>query len=183
MLKPVMFVRGRYSFNKDDAFRDAILLKALTITKDPKELRKMIGVKAVSDVYRTLDKMQIRREYHEALANSGITFDSIVLGLKDIAENSSSDAVRLKTYGVIMKSIGIDKYDKDDVSSVGWEEALLKARESLPSGAIKEHYDVIQPVVPEDELRAIESEKVLASKLYGSPNKEKEVVQYSDIYE
>jgi len=45
-----------------------LLLKALKVTQDPTELKKMIGVKTVAEVYRTLDKLSLRKEYHKALA-------------------------------------------------------------------------------------------------------------------
>ena len=63
--KPVTFVKGEIGYYRDNKLQQNLLLKAMQITDNPKELRKAIGVKAVADVVRTLDKLTIRKEYHD----------------------------------------------------------------------------------------------------------------------
>jgi hypothetical protein len=76
-LKPVIYTTNTYVSGAKNDIQQKMLLKALQITQDPKKLREMIGVKTVAEVYRTLDKMSMRKEYHNALAKSGISFDFI----------------------------------------------------------------------------------------------------------
>ncbi len=77
-LKPVIFIEGDNSFYRENRFAQNLLLKALSSgVTDPQELRKVAGLKSVADVYRTLDKMAIRKEYHAALAEQGMTLEFI----------------------------------------------------------------------------------------------------------
>ncbi len=150
-----------------------VLLQALQVTQDPKKLRQMMGVKTVTEVYRTLDKLSIRKEYHEALQRAGFSLDKVVDGIKQIAETAEKDDTRLKAYQTILKSIGLDKYEAADNPTGGtWEEELLKSLENdktkseLPSGpgelvpVDQGDYEVITPVVPDavKKLRAEEEE-------------------------
>jgi hypothetical protein len=151
-----------------------MLLKAMQVTSDPKELRRMIGVRTVAEVYRTLDKLQLRKEYHEALAKAGISFDFIVGGLKNIAESGEKDGDRLKAFQTLLKSLGLEKYDAADSPTGGtWEEELLKsleegkAQSSLPSGDITEgDYEVVQPEVPERMKKLRQQEEELTDGIY-----------------
>lgn len=176
-LKPVIFEQGKYNYHRQDDFRQKLLLQALTITQDPEELRKMAGFKRVADVYRTLDKMAIRKEYHEALARKGISFDKIIEGVIEIAEGSGSDKVRLAAYQTFMKSLGVDKYeDATAEKGADWEEALLRAHEQKELEAANKPaleapkpeivYEVTEPPVPEEEKEAIEREQEIGRSLY-----------------
>lgn len=90
-----------------------LLLKALKVTQDPKELKQMIGVRTVADVYRTLDKMALRKDFHRALEAQGLSFDYILTGIKNIAEDANAkDDVKLKAYLALLKSLGMDKYEE-----------------------------------------------------------------------
>ena len=66
--KPIITYQGKTGYYRENSYVQNPLLKALTqgIT-DPKELRKISGLGKVADVYRTLDKMALRKEYHKAL--------------------------------------------------------------------------------------------------------------------
>jgi len=78
-LKPVTFIKGEYNYSRQNDLQQKLLLKAMQVTSDPNELKKMAGLKTVADVYRTLDKLAMRKEYHEALSRQGID-----LGVKQI---------------------------------------------------------------------------------------------------
>ena len=67
-LRPVVYTTNTFKRGSQNTAQQIFLLKALQITQDPKKLRDMIGVKTVADVYRTLDKIAMRKEYHEALS-------------------------------------------------------------------------------------------------------------------
>ena len=155
-LKPVIFVQGNYSYNAQNTTQQIMLIKALKVTQDPKKLRELIGVKTVADVYRTLDKIAMRKEYHSALAKNGITFDYVVKGLKSEADNAEKSSDRLTAFNIILKSIGLDKYDETAIGGGGWEEALLKIKEEAKEKGEEDstiklaEYKVVEPIEPEE---------------------------------
>ena len=68
--KPVTFVNGKVGKTRNNSTQQVMLLQALAITQDPNKLRQMVGFKTVADVFRTLDKMALRKDYHAALARN-----------------------------------------------------------------------------------------------------------------
>jgi hypothetical protein len=157
-LKPVTLVSTKYPGGKENLNQQVLLLNALKTTQDPEKLRQMIGVKTVAEVFKTLDKLSLRKEYQKALADSGVDFDFIVRGIKAecLAGEKSSD--RLKGYQILLKSLGQDSYEdtKGDGGS-GWEDALqkvIKEKEKSSKKAIKapvvelEDYEVVEPELP-----------------------------------
>jgi hypothetical protein len=180
-LKPVIYTTSYYPRGTQNTTQQILLLKAMKLTQDPQELKKMIHVKTVAEVYRTLDKLAMRKEYHEALAKAGISFEFIVDGLKDLAVGSKQDGDKLKALQTLLKSLGMDKYDGDASSSTGsWEEALLKQIESnkelpAPSAEDKDSgpsvYEVVQPEIPESAKRQIEEENETLGSIYDSRDK------------
>jgi len=166
-LRPILYSRNTYTSGAKDETKQMFLLKALEITQDPKKLKQMIGVKTVAEVYRTLDKLAMRKEYHEALARKGISFDFITEGIKNIASTGEKDGDRLKAYQTLLKSVGMDKYDEDGPGSSGtWEEALLKKIEEEKSGGDKlagpDTYEIKEPEIPESEKQLEEDEADVA---------------------
>lgn len=135
--------------------------------KDVNELRKIAGLSKVAEVHRTLDKMGIRAEYHEALAGANIDMNFIVKGLKDIAENGGNDKVKLSSLQTLMKSLGLDKYDTSDDSSKGWEELIREKATQAPKEIVEADYEIIEPETPKDEQARIDSNKKLSDQLYG----------------
>ena len=106
-------------------------------------------------MYRTLDKLAIRKEYHEALARQGLDLDYIVGGIKELCEDSSSDNVKLSGFKTLLKSIGLDEY-KENVGDSGknWEETVrdVVTDENTNNSFEKlEKYEVTQPAIPEEE--------------------------------
>jgi transposase len=151
-LKPVVFVEGKYGYNAQNTTQQIMLLKALKVTQDPKKLRELIGVKTVADVYRTLDKISMRKEYHSSLAKNGITFDYVVQGIKKEIEGADKASDRLAGLGIILKSIGLDKYEESAIGGGSWEDALLKIKaKDEEENIVKEvvEYDVVEPPMPE----------------------------------
>jgi len=171
--KPVVFVQGRSSFYGENKYAQNLLLRALSegIT-DPQELKKIAGLRRVADVYRSLDKLAIRKEYHESLASNGISLDFIVEGFKDLIEHGS-DKIKLAGLNSLIKSIGLDKYEKQEDSAKSWEEGIIKKSEDdakrLIEGEIikvPEEYEVEEPDTPEEEKKRQEMEKQLGRELY-----------------
>jgi hypothetical protein len=173
-LRPVVYTTSYFKRGAQNTAQQMFLLKALQVTQDPKKLKQMIGVKTVAEVYRTLDKLAMRKEYHSALARAGISFDFIVNGIKDIATSGFKDGDRLKAYQTLLKSVGLEKYDSESAGVSGtWEEELLKSIEaqkskelSSPTPSEPEKYDVKFPEVPESARKAKEEEAEMTSSIY-----------------
>lgn len=186
-LKPVVVIEtnNHNNFYSQNIYAQNILLKALSegIT-DIDELKKLAGFKAVADVYRTLDKMAIRKEYHAALERGGITLDYLVDNLKEIIDSAAKDDNKIKAIQLLMKSIGLDKYEKQEDMGKSWEDVLLQTigREDkkLESGIVEgesgiiegvveeaEDYEVIAPVKSELREKQKEEDNKIGEELYG----------------
>ena len=168
-LKPIVFSASRTQKHSPALGKQMLLLKAMEKTTDPKQLKEMIKVKTVAEVYRTLDKMAMRKEYHEALARAGVSFDYLVTNLKDIADHAKKDKDRLGATQALLKSVGMDKYDVAEAPSGTWEDALLnsmqneetyKEIEELPT------YEVQHPQLPDSVRKIREEESKLSKGLY-----------------
>ena len=173
-LRPVVYNTNSHRRGAQNTSQQLLLLKALQVTQDPKKLKEMIHVKTVADVFRTLDKIVMRKEYHKALNKLGLSFDFIAGGIKDIAVSAEKDDVRLKAYQTLLKSLGVDKYDVESSGMGGtWEEILLEkieAEKALPVGSVGKtiipKYDVIVPEIPESVRLAQEEEDEVISIIY-----------------
>lgn len=179
-LKPVVLVRSGNKKNAQNTTQQIMLLNALAVTSDPKKLKDMIGVKTVAEVYRTLDKMAIRKEFHRALDRAGISFDFIVGGIRNIAASAEKDGDRLRALQLLLQTLGLDKYeDSTGAGSGSWEEQLIKAvakeQAKLPEGRViappSADYEVVHPEIPESVKEKRESERVLTETLYGGTNR------------
>lgn len=134
----------------------------------------MTGIRSEAEIYRTLDKMAIRKEYHEALHRQGISLDTIVSGIKDLCVNSKSDQVKLGGFRVLLRSLGVDEY-REDVAPGGksWEEMMKDfSQKEVDSGSgsdtVKQidDYEVITPKVPKDEQAKRDEENTDGANLY-----------------
>ena len=139
-LRPVIYGTSTFKKGAPETAQQLFLLKALKVTQDPKKLKEMMGVKSVADVYRTLDKIAMRKQYHGALSRAGISFDYLVKGIKGVAENGEKDGDRLKAYQTLLKSVGMEKYDTDGEGGGGtWEDILIqKIEDGKERGTVKE---------------------------------------------
>lgn len=169
--KPVIFIKGEYNYHRQNLFQQNLLLKALQITASPDKLKQMTGIRTVAEVYRTLDKMAIRKEYHEALAVHGLDLSTIVRGIKELTA-SPIDTIKLRAYQTLLKSIGLDEY-KENINETtrGWEDVLREQMEKdklLPASNDEKpiKYEVKVPVIPEEELRKREAENKTGKGLY-----------------
>lgn len=172
-LKPVIYTTNFFKKGSQNNAQQMFLLKALQVTQDPHKLRQMIGVRTVAEVYRTLDKLSMRKEYHEALARKGISFDFIVDGIKGIATDGEKDGDKLKALQTLLKSVGLDKYDSEGGVGIGtWEEALLKSIEEQKSSQKQVEskalptYEVHRPEVPDSIKKLREEEQEMTSSIY-----------------
>jgi hypothetical protein len=169
-LRPVIVKGSEFKANYQNTAQQMFLLKALKITQDPKKLKEMMGVKTVAEVYQTLDKLAMRKEYHKSLAKAGISFDYITKGIKELADGAEKDDTRLKAFQTLLKSVGMEKYDVDAQGAGGtWEEVLLKKIEEDKTNDVSAlpapvKYDVVIPEIPASErLHQKEEEEVTGS--------------------
>ena len=170
-LKPVTIINATYSRYKQNTAQQLLLLKALKVTQDPEKLRQMIGVKKVADVFRTLDKMTMRKEFHKSLIKSGIDFNYIVKGLNTEAETAEKSKDRITVYQTLLKALGMDRYDDIGEGGAQWEDAFLgsmnKTQSALPSGEKKVgDYPVTFPEAPERVKEKQKEEEEIAKSLY-----------------
>lgn len=170
---PVVFAPGSGGDgieNTKSIFVQNLLLRAMAggIT-DPKQLQAITGLKKVTDVYITLDKLSLRKEYHAALARAGIDLDYLVSKLKASIDHNSPD-ISLKGIALLIKSLGLEKYEaENDNGSKPWEEIVLERSgigETIDAEKVgQEEYEVKIPQVPEEiakkRLAAAEEHKEL----------------------
>jgi len=169
-LKPVTFIKGEYNYSRQNDLQQKLLLKAMQVTSDPNELKKMAGLKTVADVYRTLDKLAMRKEYHEALSRQGIDLDVIIGGIKEICNGVGvKAATKLKAYQVFLKSLGLDEYkESHDEAKQGWEDLVrgIVEKEELPDGGEHGDYDVVIPETPPDQIKKRKEEDEIGRSIY-----------------
>ena len=74
----------------------------------------------------------------------------------------------------LLKSLGLDKYEKQEETGKSWEEEIIKVskvKNDVIDGEIiegnVEKYKVITPEVPAEEFKRQEEEKRLGKELYG----------------
>lgn len=172
-LKPVVFVQGNYAYNNQNTTQQIMLLKALRITQDPKKLKQMIGVQKVADVYRTLDKIALRKEYHKALSKFGLSFDYVVENVKkEIDDPNGKVSDKLKGLNMILKSLGMDKYEESTLGGGGWEDALLAIKQNetdedrAKTKSEVVDYEVVVPEMPKELQIEKDKENEEAKGLY-----------------
>lgn len=164
VVKPVTFISGRYNYyHGRDTLKELMLLKAMRVTSDPKILMQMTGMKKLADLSRTWDKISNRKEYNSALRTLGMDFNWIAKGLKIEAETADKSGDRIKAYQIILKSLGMEKYEDVPTDNGSWEDMVLKASETkdpalLAPPSEEEEYEVVRPETPEAmrEMRARE---------------------------
>ena len=170
-LKPIVLIQGDKNFYRQNVFAQNLILKALSKgVTNPNELRKIAGLKTVTEVYRTLDKMAIRKVFHEALSRADISLDYIVTQLKSIIDSTESDKVKLSGLTTLLKTLGLDKYEVAEGAKGTWQDAILEAvdkdkKELLPE-PIEAEYEVKQPDVPDSVKDMLENEKRLGKQIY-----------------
>lgn len=173
-LKPITIINAHYSRYRQNTTQQILLLRALKITRDPEKLRQIIGVKKVADVFRTLDKIAMRKEFHQALIKCGIDFEYIITGLKGEAETAEESADRIRVYQILLKSLGMDKYDDVADGGSSLEDVMVKNIEEKKVGLLTEglpvntdgDYPVFAPVVPESVKKSQAEEQEIGKSLY-----------------
>ena len=174
-LKPIVFVQRNNKYYNKNLFQQNLLLKALTYTTDLDELKDIAKFHSKVEVLRSLDKLSIRKEYHNALVKNGLDLDYIVTEIKRITDEGGSEKVKLSALQGVLKSLGLEKYDIMETQGKNWEEILLqihdreKGAKEIPGkteGSIKGDYEVITPEIPEEERVRREQNKDMEKSIY-----------------
>lgn len=175
-LKSVVLSNDKNGY-KTGVFQQNALLKALNETADLDELKKVANFNSKAEVLKTLDKIAIRREYHEALAKHDLGLDDIVSGMSTLAR-SSNEKIKLGALTTLLKTLGLDKYEVSENQGKNWEELLLQINEAekTESRLIGESvntlktndvvYDVVVPKMPSSAKQQREEDKVTESSIY-----------------
>lgn len=154
-LNPVIYDNPLNEDNKRNKLKELLLLQALQETTDVKKLRALTGAQSVADVYRTFDIMAVQKEYQHILRKHGITLDYMVKGMKDTIESADKASDKLKGYGMLMKSMGIDTFESNPADTANWQDLVIQKTEwakNAVEGEIVEDeiemYEVEQPLLP-----------------------------------
>ena len=101
---PVVFVSGDYGRTQKSASQQLMLLRALNVAEDPKRFKEIIRARAAVDVFRTLDKLAIRKEWHAALQRKGLDLDTIIDVLKQEMLQGDKSSDRISAAKTIMEN-------------------------------------------------------------------------------
>lgn len=164
---PVIFVTGAYGQTQQNVSQQLMLLRALKVAEDPKKFKQIIRARAAADVFRTLDKIALRKEWHAALERKGVDLDIIIDVLKQEMLTGEKSSDRLNAAKILIKSLGLDKYEDSAISGGSWEDEILRVaeggNEELPAG---QEYEVDEPPVPESVRKQREEQTELGKSLY-----------------
>jgi len=169
-MKPVMFVKSKGKYYRNNEFQQNVLLEALQHTDDLDELKKIAKFHTKAEVLRTLDKLSIRKGFHDALEKNGLDLNYLVEKFKGLCD-SDSEKISLGAANTMIKSLGLDKYDVTESSGKNWEELLVDVIDKEREEGTKQiegvtQYDVKRPEVPEEELKKQKEESELGKSLY-----------------
>lgn len=163
---PPLFFPTSKSVDKSPAiYAQQVILDALSKGEtDPKKLAEIAGFKRVADVYLTLDKLSLRKEFHAALGRAGVSLDLIAAKLRGVLDNTDHE-VQLKAISLLLKSIGLEKYEESEEVGRPWEDVVLAAAKDMKETE-PGRYEVELPEMPEDLKKKKESEKQEGQELY-----------------
>jgi len=172
-MKPIVFAKSNKKKYQSTKLQENMLLRAFSETDDITTLKNVAKFHTEADVMRAMDKISIRKEYHDALVRNGLTIDQIVRHINTIVLTSTSDKVKTTLLGMLLKSIGLDKYDDSESSGKNWEQLLLDVVEKQADTPLletsekgKNRYEVVTPPVPESYKNNRKEEDDFGRSLY-----------------
>lgn len=157
---------GQESLGKQNLLLRGILLTGGNMEK----AAKLSGLRNAAEAYRMMDRISIRKGYHEALEAEGINLQWIVRGIKDKAENAQLDSVRLAALRMLLTSLGLNTYNVQEEGAKNWEDTLLEMSEKSDASdgqkSLSSGYDVVIPEMPESVRAQREEENEIGKELY-----------------
>ena len=171
-LKPAVFANQTNKFYRNNIFQQNLLLKALQHTDKIEDLKKIAEFHSKAEVLRTLDKLAIRKEFHNALVNNNLDLNTITVKLKELCDDPSGK-IKLGTVSLLLKSLGLDKYEVGEQGTKNWEELLLeiyekeKTTKKIGAQVIEGKYEVKTPKIPQEVIDKKKETSELEKSIYG----------------
>lgn len=173
-LKPIVIHNARSEKYRNNVIQQNLLLKTMTYTSDMDEIKKVANFHSKTEVLRTLDKLAIRKDLHNALVAHGLDMNFLVEHLKDLCENAEKDETRLHSVQTVLKAVGMDKYETFESEGKDWEGLLMKISEqenktgrSLVAAPIMDaEYEVITPEIPESARKVRDEDDAIGKSIY-----------------
>lgn len=120
---------------------------------DPEELKRLSGIKRSADLMVTMDRLSLRREFHEAMYRAGLTPDKLMTTLSDHVDSTDAK-VSIKAVEVTLKMLSMFRPESSSGDVKSWEEIVLEKATAIQEGDMKQIsqpvYDVKIPEVPPD---------------------------------
>lgn len=166
--KTTVFISGAYEHTKENVSQNLMLLKAMGVAKDPKKFQQIIRARAAVAVFQTMDKIALRREWHNALEKAGLGFDTIVEVLKNEMIHGKRGNDRINAAKIVLKSLGLEKYEDASIQGGSWEDEILRAADNATSDDRKNNseYVVKVPQIPESVKKQRKEQNDLGKSLY-----------------
>ena len=145
-----------------------LLLKGMMLYGEEKKAAELAGIKTAVELYRTFDRIQLRKGYHQALDDEQIDFNFIASRIKKFADCNDPKAA-LPALRMLLASLGLNRYDVSEEGSKNWEDILLEVSQKyeskqLNSGA--KRYEVNAPAKPLLVAEMEKQETELGKELY-----------------
>jgi hypothetical protein len=145
-----------------------LLLKGMVITGNMDKAADMAGIKTAVELYRTLDRLALRKGYHKALSDEGIDLQWIVQRIKGHADGPSGQ-VSMQALRMLLTSLGLNQYSVEEEGQKNWEDTLLKISneydaKQLPAPTAS--YTVNVPKEPEKNKQMRSKEQQIGKELY-----------------
>lgn len=174
-LRPLVLFKNKSEKHRPEIFKQNMLLKAMEYTTDVDELKDALKFQSRAEVFRTMDKLAMRKDFHRALSDAGLSMDSIASRYKQLLA-SPSEKIQLGALTALSKALGVDKYEVIDEGARDWEQTLLNITEKERNQkAIEgkaevveeiEDYEVKIPPVPESIRKQREEDAKEGQELY-----------------
>jgi hypothetical protein len=147
------------------------LLKAISEGEtDPEKLALMAGARSAAQVVVALDKLALRKDFHQAMSAAGLSMEHITQKLKKLVD-SQSERISLGAVKTVLTSLGLSEYREGDGGQAkGWEEMVIEKMREKPLTATQNDdgiYEVAEPDIPMDILEKRENEAREAKDIYG----------------
>jgi hypothetical protein len=122
---------------------------------DPEDLKKMASIRSSAELFVTMDKLAMRKEYHAALAKHGLSIDALVAGIAEHAFDMRDRKMAFEAKKFILKTLSLDRFANESTGAKGWQDLVLEkamqAKDEMkalppPDGL----YEVEEPEVPSD---------------------------------
>ena len=145
-----------------------LLLKGMIMTGNMDKAAELAGIKTAVELYRTFDRLALRKGYHKALDDEGVNLNWIVQRIKGHADGPSAQ-VSMQALRMLLTSLGLNQYTVEEEGQKNWEDTLLKISneyESKQLSAPTASYTVNVPKEPAKNKEMRSKEQQIGKELY-----------------